>query len=434
MAVVPLHQPKNADRADHTELAELLYRADHFLSHDGEFWRYTERGIWERVAKETVQRDVQALCRRMGQAASASLVNGVVSMAHGVYYRDVEWDATDRRAVAVRGGVLVYRSGCWVLTPYRPEDYRRVCLPLEYDPKAECPRFTAFMQQTFAGAEDANERIVALVEMLGLSLTATTEFERGILLVGSGANGKSVLLRLLADMLGSYASGVNPAEFENRFQRGSLDGKLVNITTELPEGTVLPDGAIKAIISGEPCTVERKFQDPFVLRPTAKIWIATNHLPSVRDFSPALYRRFTILRFPNVVPEADRDTGLSEKLRAELPGILNVLLQALGRVYERGLLTTPPSSLAEIENWRRDADQVLSFLEEEMIREADARIASSDAYQLYQAWAREAGIQRTVNRKNFTTRVEGLGWATAAKGSGGQRMLFGIRQRLAGDI
>jgi len=434
MAVIPLHQPKSADKPDHTELAELLYPQDRFLSHDGEFWRYTDQGIWERIPKETVQRDVQALCRRMGQPATASLVNGVVAMSHGVYYRSIDWDATDRRAVAVRGGVLVYRDGEWQMSPYRPEDYRRVCLPIDYDPGAECPRFTRFIRETFAGAEDANERIVALVEMLGLSLTATTEFERGILLVGSGANGKSVLLRLLADMLGPYASGVNPAEFENRFQRGSLDGKLVNITTELPEGTVLPDGAIKAIISGEPCTVERKFQDPFVLRPSVKIWIATNHLPSVRDFSPALYRRFTILRFPNVVPEEERDTSLSEKLREEITGILNIALRALGRVYDRGALTMPPSSLGEIENWRRDADQVLSFLEEEMIREADARIASSEAYELYLAWARDAGIQRTVNRKSFTTRVEGLGWAQAGKGSGGQRMLFGMRQLLAGDL
>lgn len=419
----------------HTEIARHLAGEDRVLFNRGDFWQFQEHsGIWTLIPPEVIKKRVQSVCEQIGAPANAGRVNGTEAMAHSVYYQDVAWDATNPRAICVKNGVLVHSDGKWELTPYQAEDYRRVSLPIEYDPQATCPRFTQFVQEIFAGAEDAKELTLALVEMMGLTLTASTEFEKAALLVGSGMNGKSVTLRLLADMIGQYASGINPAEFENRFQRASLDGKLANIVTELPEGTTLPDGAIKAIISGEACTVEHKHRDPFVMTPICKIWLGSNHMPGTRDFSPALFRRFTVLTFPNVFPEESRDTRLSEKLRSEIPGILNILLVALGHAFDRGYLTSPPSSIEAVDRWKRDADQVLTFLEEEMIREPGAKIASGEAYTLYQAWASEAGIQRPVSRNSFTRRIKALGWAEDGKGAAGERYLYGIRSRLAGDL
>ena len=418
---------------DETELATAISESDHFLSNRGSFWSFSKAaGIWLSVPQEEVIKRIQAICRQAGVPANSSRVKGTAQMAHGVFFRDVDWDSTDPRSIAVQGGILTFVDGRWDRTEYRAEDYRRVSLPIKYDPKAECPRFTQFVQEVFAGAEDAEERALALLELIGLSLTASTEFEKGALLIGAGANGKSVTLRLLADMLGPYASGVNPAEFDNRFQRASLDGKLANLVSELPEGATLPDAAIKSIISGEAVTVEHKNQTPFVMVPRVKLWIGTNHLPSVRDFSPALFRRFTVLTFPNQFPEAARDVKLSEKLRAEIPGILNKCLDALGNAFDRGYLTAPASSVDALSQWKRDSDQVLTFLEDEIVREPGAQISSADVYALYRKWANDAGIQRVVNRNNFTRRVKSLRWATDGKGAGGTRCLFGICQKALG--
>lgn len=428
----------------HTEIARHLAGEDRILFNRGDFWQFQEHsGIWTLIPPEVIKKRVQSVCEQIGAPANAGRVNGTEAMAHSVYYQDVEWDATNPRAICVQNGVLVYEAGKWELTPYEAEDYRRVSLPIDYDPDAECPLFTKFVQEIFAGAEEAKERTLALVELMGLTLTASTEFEKAALLVGSGSNGKSVTLRLLADMVGQYASGINPSEFENRFQRASLDGKLANIVTELPEGTTLPDGAIKAIISGEACTVEHKHRDPFVMTPICKIWLGTNHMPGTRDFSPALFRRFTVLGFPNRFAGPDeepkpgdmlKDVRLSEKLRVEIPGILNILLVALGHAFDRGYLTSPPSSVEAVNQWKRDSDQVLTFLEEQMVQEPGAKITSAEAYSIYQQWARDAGMQRPVNRKSFTTRVELSKWAEIGKSTGGQRCLYGIRQRLAGDL
>ncbi len=445
MAVIALGAGKKPDKPDHTELASFLGDHGKFISNRGDFWEYKDdAGKWTVVPPEIVQRRIQKICHQFGIAANATQVNGTAKMAHGVHYQDVEWDATGKRDIAVQNGILHYTgNGKWTVKPYRAEDYRRISLPIAYNPKATCPRFTQFVQEIFLGCDDPKERTLSMVELMALSLTASTEFEKAALLVGSGSNGKSVVLRLLADLLGEYVSGVNPAEFDNHFQRASLDGKLANIVTELPEGTTLPDGAIKAIISGEACTVEHKHRDPFVMTPIAKIWIGSNHMPCTRDFSPALFRRFVILRFPNKFVDTEAETGpgamlkdtqLPAKLRAEIPGILNVLLRALGNAFDRGYLTSPPSSVDAVDQWKRDSDQVLTFLEEEIIREIGAKITSAEIYALYQSWAQSAGIQRTVNRKNFTTRVEALGWGAAGKSTGGTRCFWGLRQRFGGDL
>jgi len=152
-------------------------------------------------------------------------------------------------------------------------------------------------------------------------------------------------------------------------------------------------------------------------------------MPSVRDLSDGLFRRFVILNFPNRFDDKpNRDTKLSEKLATEASGILNYCLKALARVYERGVLTNPASSKAALLAWQKDSDQTSMFLEEEMIVEPGVSISSGDAYAHYTEWARGAGIKRTLGRKAFTERLENHG-IEKGKGTGGIRMLYGIRRR-----
>src|SRR5690606_33022260 len=132
----------------------------------------------------------------------------------------------------------------------------------------------------------------------GYSLMAHCNHEKFVILVGSGANGKSVLLVVIEALCGAVnVAGVQPSEFGNRFQRGYLRDKLANIVTEIKQGEVIDDAALKGIVSGEPATVEAKFKDPFTIRPFATCWFGTNHMPHTRDFSDALFRRALVVQF-----------------------------------------------------------------------------------------------------------------------------------------
>lgn len=437
MSVIQLPTAKAAEKdsaPDHTELAGYIGERDKFISNRGDFWAFSEdAGIWQRVPTEMLHRRIQEVCRQFSIAANSSRITGAEKMAHGVHYRDVEWDATDPRAIAVQNGVLVYRNHKWKLTPYRAQDYRRISLPITYDPNAKCPRFMQYLKEVFAGADDAQARIRALVEFMGLSLTATTEYERAILLLGRGGNGKSKVLNMVQAMVGpDYRAAVELSQLDNRFQQSHLDGKLINVMSETSTDGAMPDATIKKIISGETLTAERKFKDAFDFRPTCKLWLATNHLPSTKDFSDGLFRRFTILQFPNRFDDRpDVDTELDAKLKAETSGVLNFCLDALASVYDRHRLTTPASSTEIAQGWRLSSDQVVQFLDEAVVLDNAARTPSNDIYQLYTAWAAQAGIRRTLNRKNLTLRLEAHGMEYGK--FRGTRTIFGIRERLASD-
>jgi putative DNA primase/helicase len=195
----------------------------------------------------------------------------------------------------------------------------------------------------------------------------------------------------------------------------------------------MPDATIKKIISGETLTAERKFKDAFDFRPVCKLWLATNHLPSTKDFSDGLFRRFTILQFPNRFDDRpDVDTALDAKLIAEASGVLNFCLDALAAVYDRRGLTTPASSIEIAKSWRLSSDQVAQFLDEAVVLDNAAITASSEVYRLYTEWAAQAGIRHTLNRKNFTLRMEEKGIERGVVRN--VRCLYGIRERLASDM
>lgn len=416
---------------DELGVAEALDDGSNLLFTQSKFWTFSEsEGIWRESPDESVKRAIQIVCRENGLPVKDNFIRGAFNCAKARFFRTVEFDRIDTRSIGAANGVLRYVDGGWSMTPYRREDYRRIRLPVIYDPSARCPRFEQFLSEVFDGTTDKRERGLTVLEYLGLSLTASTEHEKALLLVGKGGNGKSVLLRVLESLIGGKnRSSVQLKQLENRFQRAHLDGKLVNIMSELSEGGEVPDAEIKAIISGEPITAEHKLKPPFEFFPICKIWIATNHMPSVRDLSDGLFRRFLILSFPNRFDDkTSRDTRLSEKLASEASGILNYCLKALAGVYERGALTEPASSREAVQGWKRDSDQTSQFLEDEMILEPGASISSGEVYRIYVNWAKEVGIKRALGRKSFTERLANHGVETA-KGTGGARLLWGIRGR-----
>ena len=439
MTVIQLPTAKAAGKnstPDHGQLASYLTHGADLVYTSKAFWQYDdERGIWESVPDEMMTRKAERVCREAGAEVTATRIAGVLKLATGQAFRRIEWDQSGSRDICASNGILHYEGGGrWVVRPYQRDDYRRVQLPAVYDAKAKCPRFMQYLKEVFAGADDAQDRIRALVEFMALSLTATTEYERALLLLGRGGNGKSKVLNLVQAMVGTdYRAAVELSQLDNRFQQSHLDGKLINVMSETSTDGAMPDATIKKIISGETLTAERKFKDAFDFRPRCKLWLATNHLPNTKDFSDGLFRRFTILQFPNRFDDRpDVDTELDAKLKAEASGVLNFCLDALASVYDRRGLTTPASSTEIAKSWRLSSDQVAQFLDEAVVLDNAAITASSEVYRLYTEWAAQAGIRHTLNRKNFTLRMEEKGIEYGK--SRGVRCLYGIRERLASDM
>jgi P4 family phage/plasmid primase-like protien len=225
-------------------------------------------------------------------------------------------------------------------------------------------------------------------------------------------------------------AGVQLISFENRFQLGYLKGKLANVVTELPANGAVPDGVLKQIVSGELITAEHKNQAPFDFRPYCTLWVGTNHLPTTNDASDALYRRFLILRFNNQFPENDprRDPDLKSKLGKELPGILNLALEALSGLIKSGGFVVPESSVGEVRSWRHDQDHLAHFIETACVDDSKGKVAVDALYAAFKVFANHEGIDSVMTKNTFSRNLQKRG-LQRAKGTNGLRQVLGLRVR-----
>jgi putative DNA primase/helicase len=415
---------------DHLDLARMTLDEigrENVICTDAFVWRWQDLGVWTQQDDRAIKQAVQS--RLDGEPlidVTANLVNGVTDVLKSDIYRpEHKFNLGNPETVNCLSGEIELHSDKWMLLPHCREHYRTTQIPVEHNPRADAPLFRAFLAQVFRDDPDRDDKTRAVLELMGYTLMSHARHEKFVMLIGPGANGKSVLLAVLEGLLGpENVAGVQPANFDRSFQRAHLHQKLANIVTELKQGEVIADAELKAITSGEPSTVEHKFKDPFVMRPFATCWFGTNHMPHTRDFSEALFRRATILQFNRTFAPQEQDPMLKNKLLAELPGILNITLDAYACALVDGF-TQPESSNDAKKEWRLEADQVAQFVDDACQRDPESRTPAGDVFRAYQSWAQDNGIGKTVSAKGLRDRLTRLGFG--AQKSGPTRYVTGLR-------
>ncbi len=419
---------------DHLTLARAVIAdigRENLLATVAHVWLWNKDvGVWKSIPDRLLKQIVQRVIEDTGEGVYRGLVDGVTEIAKSETFRPEHRWNQNRDVINFKNGELHWMVTGWELKIFVREHYLTTQIPHNYNPSATCPRFLRFLDEIFDGDADSKQKKQALLEMMGYSLTTNTAFERFALLIGGGANGKSVVMGILEHMLGvDNICAVQPSEFTNKFQRAHMHGKLANLVTEIAEGGVIADDKLKAIVSGETITAEHKNQPPFDFSPFCTCWFGTNHMPHTRDFSDALFRRALVMPFNKTFKAGvNADPRLKETLKGEVEGILVLVLNAYGQVLQTGKMTEPESCLAAKNKWRMEADQVAQFVEEVCIRTPQWNTLSSELYKAYTNWAQEVGIRQKLGRNTFTERLERLGFEKK-KGTAGARMITGIELR-----
>jgi len=389
------------------------------------------KGVWLQTPDRRIKQEIHLAATGRGAEPIEDLkkadVDSVLDLFKTETFRpDHAFNCASSDFVNVANGELFFDGQDWTLKPHCREHYSTSQIPITYDPTARAVRFERFLEEVFEGDSDAEAKIRCTVAMIGYCLLTTTRFERFFILIGRGSNGKSVLLAVIEALLGlRNVSAIQPDQFGNKFQRAHLLGKLANIVTEIKQGAVIDDAALKAIVSGELATAEQKFRDPFDFRPHATCLFGTNHMPATRDFSDAVFRRAVILKFNRQFTGALKDTKLKDKLMTELPGILNLALHGIAEAISDGDFAEPPSSETAKAEWRKENDQVQVFVEDLCTEAPGAWIGSTVLYERYRKWADSAGVERKLSQKGFTQRLcyRGIEAKHESKGN----ILYGIK-------
>jgi len=187
--------------------------------------------------------------------------------------------------------ILIDKGGSIRTELYRPDHRQRY--KLSVDPyKLDAPLFFKYLEDTFTG-EGFEQNIALLQEIMGgLVIGCFNKLQRAVLLLGSGSNGKSVLLELLENMFPpGLKSAVSPNDFDGEYYRAELAGKVVNIVGELDKTKFLRSVFKDVIGCDTSISARLPYKDPFSFKPTAAHIFALNHFPPTKDHSHGFYRR-----------------------------------------------------------------------------------------------------------------------------------------------
>lgn len=286
--------------------------------------------------------------------------------------------------IAMQNGLLSMRTR--ELLPHTPRYFNISSLPFEYDSAAPEPaEFLKFLASIW---EDDKQSIQTFLEWAAYVLSGRTDLQKMLLIIGPKRSGKGTLARIMTALVGKEnVGGPSLADFGKQFGLEDLVDKPLAIIGDarMPssgEREIL--GNLLSISGEDTIRADRKHRDAWVGRMPTRITILSNELPSFADSSGAIASRFVILRMTkSFIGREDKD--LEQRLMAELPGILNLVLDA-GQVLEkRGHLVEPDSSETARSILSDTTAPIEVFLEECCVENPDPEAATSVEW-MFMAW------------------------------------------------
>lgn len=303
--------------------------------------------------------------------------------------------------INLKNGLYNVQEG--TLVDHTPDYFSTVQLNASYNVKADCPRFKQYLKEVLD-----SDQIPLIQEMLGYFLVPVTRAQKCFVIVGEGGAGKSQLLLVLNQvLLGSEnVSNVSWQALNERFKTAELFGKLANIFADLPTKNIDDNGIFKALVGEDYLTVEKKNKNPFSFQSKARLLFSCNTIPrNLGDKSEGFYRRLILIRFDHAVPENIKDPNLLEKLRAEADGIFIFALEGLKRLINNNYkFSETERNKRELEQYREESDNVLSFVGECCKLGADYDYGSTKLYNAYKGFCEDSGV-KPYSQKNFVKQL-----------------------------
>jgi putative DNA primase/helicase len=181
------------------------------------------------------------------------------------------------------------------------------------------------------------------------------------------------------------------------------------------------ESRIKTLTGGDPIDARFMRQDYFEYLPQFKLMISGNHRPGLNSVNEAIRRRVNMLPFNVTITEEQRDRNLTEKLKAEWPGILAWMIDGCLQ-WQRIGLQPPTIVVAATDDYLESEDKLGRWISECCERNVNAWTSSSDLFYSWKNWAEENN-EYVGSQTKFSIDMQEAGYkhrrlSTGAKFSG----------------
>lgn len=436
-----LDNERNTDMANARRLAKSVKGKWAYCHAMGKFLRY-EDGVWRvcndgeeyrlldglvvrlvckqrRAKNEDMRRGLWHSVMRLESAAGRE---SVLKCLQSLIPVSVEELDADPDLLCVSNGTIDFKTG--QLRPSSPEDWITKQIPIVYDPDAKCPRWERFLEEVLPGQPDTH---AFLQRFFGYCLTGDTSEHVMLMMVGDGANGKSVMMGVLQGLLGPLGCTRDTNLLLERPKGGaaapelvSLIGKRLVVLPEPEAGRYLKEGLTKGITGGDRISARPLYREPIEFLPQFKVVMVCNSLPHIRGTGHAIWRRIRVVQFAKTFPINPR---VQAELAAEYPGILAWAVRGAAD-WRKQRLGEPESIRCSTEQYRKEQDVLALFIETACEQGPDKSVAPTALYVAYKSWCERNGHWWESSRE-FGRAMEAHGFRQH-KGSGGARAWLGL--------
>lgn len=279
-----------------------------------------------------------------------------------------------------------------------------------YIPEATCPNWDLFLEKIFQNDKDT---ILFMQRLVGQAISGEVGKSNLILFNGVGANGKSVFVDTIDELMGQYSMALSSKSIMNKgdkkeYYLASLKGIRLSIMNESGDGDSLDESTVKSLIGSGMIQARVPAGQPFTFQPVSTMILVTNILPQYSG-EYATARRILVVPFNYKIPTKDQVPNYrTETLRPEMSGILNWAIEGY-RMYKEQGLRPPISILAASEDYRKRNNRVEAFVDECCLENIRKKTKLTDVVFSYENWSLKHGF-KSLGSHRLADRLRILGF------------------------
>ncbi len=378
---------------------------------NSECWIYIE-GIFKPEGKTYIKEHVRI---EIEDYYSIEIINRVIAKIEADTYIEQEefFNKQNKHPnlIPVINGVLNINDR--TLNPHSPDYCFFNKLPVTYDSSIQPTNIIKFIESILP----EQESILTLQEFYGSCLLKEYQYEKCLLVVGGGSNGKSKVLELLKYLLGmDNIAEISPQAIEDdMFAKAELINKMANISGDISSNVLKNTAEFKDLTGRGLIQAARKFKTRVKFINYAKFIYSANEVPITYDLTDGFFRRWIILDFPyrfldiddiNEVPENERefvrmkDTEIIRKLITpeEISGFLNWCLDGYSRLQKTKKFSNSQTIQQVRRMWMQKSSSILAFIDDNIEEDFESMISKQEFKEKYIKYCREHKI-RSLNDK-----------------------------------
>jgi len=371
------------------ELANYISRKNHFKAIKGprfyDLYMYQDGIYVNNAGTIPIREDIIKI---LGKYNSSHIRTEVIENILGINAMDRD-DFAEAQGdlICVNNGILNIKTR--ELIPHDPELVFTSKIPVDYNPKMDCPIIKEFIKDTLYP-----ENIDVIQEWFGFSLLREYKYKMAMIMFGDHDTGKTTLTNLLRDFIGEKnCSSLGLYKLNtNTYACYSMYNKLVNTCDDLGIRDISDNGQFKSATGKGSLQVEQKFQDPFSFVNYAKMLFNCNTIPLLKGAlanDKAYFIRWIPVPCDNVLSVDEIDSNLSAKINTpeELSGLLNYALDGLDRLLKNDRFSYDKDWNETKNIMERSGEPLAVFAQDELEEKIGGWISKADMHKTYNHFA-----------------------------------------------